>query len=432
MALFGRKKPADPVIPDAAAPVVDDAPPADAGPVRRSLAEQRDRLMGLVEPLRPFGMQIWDVEGLTLCEDIRSDVDLPLVTTSTVAGWGVRASDLVGATAARPATVHVVDQIGERQAPGAALAPGMAVEVVAGAMVPDGVDAVVPRELGQTSGHDVLFTAEARHHQNLLLAGSELADGDELVAAGEVLGPRAIAAMAEGGYDKVLVRPRPRVVVLSVGSDLVTPGQPLTDPFQRYDAATALLAASARADGATVYPLGAVSPERAVLRQTVSDQLLRADLIVCSAGPEVAEVFDGLGEVDTAEVMLNAGGPMTCVLVGDERVPLLVVPRGPVGAFVAYHAFVRPLLGRLGDTAAPELPVVRGRVPEELESEEGVTEHRPAFRSADGTVRPVGRRGTELAHDLARANVLLVIPEHWGGVAPGSEVDCLVLDAGVR
>lgn len=432
MALFGRKKHADPVTPASTEPVVDEGPPAEEGPLRRSPAEQRDHLLGLVEPLRPFGMQIWDVEGLTLCEDISSDLDLPLVTTATVDGWGVRSTDLVGATAVRPAAVHVVDQIGERQAPGAALAPGMAAEVVRGAMVPEGVDAVVPRELGQVNGHGVLFTAEARHQQNLRLAGSELADGDELVAAGEVLTARAIAAMAEGGYDKVLVRPRPRVVVLAVGDDLVTPGRPLTDPFQRYDSATALLAAAARADGATVYPLGVAAPDRTTLRQTVTDQLIRADLILCSGGPEVVEALDGLGDIDTAEVTLNSAQPMTCLLVGDERVPLLVLPRGPVGAFVGYHAFVRPLLGRLNDAPPAELPVVRARVPEELESEEGVTEHRPAILAADGTVRPVGRRGTELAYDLARANVLLVIPEHWGGVAPGSEVDCLVLDAGVR
>ena len=373
-------------------------------------------------------MQIWDVEGLTLCEDIRSDLDLPLVTTATVDGWAVRASDLVGATFAHPASVYVVDHVGERQAPGPALAPGMAVEVVRGAMVPDGVDAVVEREGGQVDGNRVHFTAEARHHQNLRLAGSELSDGDELVSAGAALTPQAVAAMAEGGYDKVLVRPRPRLVVLSVGDELVTPGQPLTDPFQRYDSATALLTAAARADGATVYPLGVLASDPTVLRQTITDQLIRADLIVCSGGSQVAEALEGLGEVDTAEVSLNGWQPQTCILVGEERVPLLVLPGGAVGAFVGYHAFVRPLLGRLNDATALELPVVRGRVPDELESVEGVTEHRPALLDADGTVRPVGRRGSELAHDLARANVLLVIPGHWGGVAPGSEVDCLLLD----
>lgn len=426
MVLFGRKKDE----PTLGTPVASEPDVPTVVPVsRRSLDEQRAFLLERVAPLRPFGMQIFDVPGLTLCEDIVSDLDLPLVTTAKVAGWGVRGSDLVGATAAQPASLYVVDSISEGQAPGAPLVAGAAVEVAAGAIVPEGVDAVVPAEAGQTSGSHVLMTEEVRLYQNLRRAGSELADGTPLLRAGEVLTPRSVAVLAEVGLDKVLVRPRPRIVVLTVGESLVPPGEPLTKPQQRYDAVTALLTAAARADGATVYPLGIVAARPEVIRQTIADQQIRADLIVVvGGGDQVRDAVRGLGEVDEAEVAINRGTRYGFAQVGSDRVPLLLVPGGGVSAYVGYHAFVRPVINRLSDLDPLAAARVEGVVPDELSATEGITEYVLAVRDADGTVRPVGGSDSELAFDLARANVLMIIPDTWGGVAPGSHVECLVLD----
>ena len=109
------------------AEAVDDA--AAPAPVRRSLAEHRAFLLDQVRPMRPFGMQLWDVPGLTLCEDIVSDLDLPLVTTASVAGYGLRASDLVGATPDRPRSVYLVGSLLSDEEPRVPLAAGSAVEV---------------------------------------------------------------------------------------------------------------------------------------------------------------------------------------------------------------------------------------------------------------------------------------------------------------
>ena len=425
MALFGRKKDnADPE-----APVVLEPEAPDPTPVtRRSLDEQRAFVLDRIAPMRPFGMQIWDVPGLTLCEDITSDLDLPLVTTSRVAGWGVRGSDLVGATAERPASLYVVDSVGEGQAPGAPLVAGAAVEVVEGSMVPEGVDAVVATSAGRAEGRHVVISGEVRLYENLRRAGSELADGTPLLSAGEVLTPRSVAVLAEVGLDKVLVRPRPRVVVLTVGDSLVAPGQPLTQPQQRYDSSTALIAAAARADGATVYPLGIVPSKPDAIRRAIADQQIRADLIVVvGGGDQVRDVVRGLGAYDEAEVALNRGGLYAFVQVGESGVPLVVLPSGAVSAYVGYHAFVRPAINRLNDVE-PDAATVEGIVPVALSSTEGVTQYIPALRLEDGTVRPVSDADSELAFDLARANVLLVVPEAWGGVQPGSRVQCLPLD----
>ena len=397
---------------------------------RRSLDQERAFLLERVSALRPFGMQIWDVPGLVLCEDIVSDLDLPLVTTARVAGWGVRGSDLVGARADAPRRLYMVDSISLSDGVGRPLVSGAAIEIEKGAIVPEGVDAVLPAAQGRLGSDGyVEIATEVRLYQNLRMAGSELADGTPLLRSGEVLTPRSVGVLAEVGLDKVLARPRPRVVVFTVGETLVAPGMALTAPQQRYDAATALITAAARADGATVYPLGIVASSVDVVRQTVADQQIRADLIVVVGGGDlVREVVGALGQVDEADVAVNGEARVTYVGLGDERTPLLILPSGIVSAYAVYHALVRPVINKLNDVDPLQVGRVEGRLAEALDSALGVTHFVPAILDADGVVHAVATADSELAWDLARANVLAVIPEAWDGAIAGSVVECIVLD----
>jgi molybdopterin molybdotransferase len=371
-------------------------------------------------------MSILDAEGLTLCEDIVSDLNLPLVTTAQTAGFGLRASDIVGASPQSPASLFLVGAIAEGETPGMALASGTAIEVAEGALVPEGVDAVVPHSEAQVSGDQVHVIAEATYQQNLRLAGSELAEGTPLVSEGATLTPRSIAALAEVGYDKVLVRPRPRVVVITVGDHLVAPGQPLTAAYQRYDAVTALISAAASQCHANVSPMGVIRSES--LQQVLADQLTRADLVVVvGGGAHAFEVVSRLGQLDQADVPINGVDRYGFAAIED-RVPVMLLPGGVVSAFLGYELFVRPVLARLNDAPVPTTPTAFGKMSEYYRSVEGVTEYVPAVLDADGDVTPVAGRGAELAHDLVRANVLAVIPDFWGEAGAGSEVQCLLLD----
>ena len=400
---------------------------ASRKPTRRSLDEQRSFLLDKVRPMRPFGMQIWDVPGLVLCEDIDSDLDLPLVTTARVAGWGVRGSDLVGAKGGAPKRLFVVDRISVSDGPGRPLVSGAAVEIEEGAIIPEGVDAVVPAAKGHLADDGYVEIAEeVRLYQNLRRAGSELADGTPLLRSGEVLTPRSVAVLAEVGLDKVLVRPRPRVVVFTVGETLVAPGQPLTKPQQRYDAATALITAAARGDGATVYPLGIVPADASKVRQAVGDQQIRADLIVVVGGGEVIrEAVDGL---DEAAVAINREARIAYAGLGDNRTPLVILPAGVVSAYVAYHALVRPVINKLNDVDPLQAQRVEGQLVDALEAPAGATQFVPAVREENGAVRVVAGADSELAGGLARANDLVVIPAAWDGAQAGSTVECIVLD----
>ena len=425
MPLFARKKPVS-------EPVAE--PEVEAPLPERTAEEQLATVLDGVEPLRPFGMQINDVSGLTLCEDIVSDIDLPIVSTARVAGYGIRAANIVGATELHPIDLRVVGVVERRDTlPTEGVAAGGCVLLAEGAPAPKGVDAVVPLGDAELTGRVVTFCTEAKLHQNLSVRGSALADGAKLLDADTVLNPRSIALLAEIGLDKVLVRPQPRLVVFSVGAGLVAPGLPLTSISQHYAAATSLITALARGDGATVYALDIVSRDAAAIRQTIADQVIRADAMVVLAETDtdvhlVAELLPAIGQLDRARVLFNGGQPVATGRVGDDRCPVLVLPAGPVTAFAAYHVLIRPLLDRLGARDASPAPRRRVRLASGMRGDETGPRYVPAVLNASGDASPVSV-GSELAYELHRADVLAIIP-CGARLDAGAEVECLVLDEG--
>lgn len=430
MPLFSRtKEHVQPeVVPTAAAePVlIDGAPQADT-PGPRGIAAHRAFVLSHVQSLRPFGIGLLEATGLTLCESIVSDIDLPTFTAAEVDGWAVRASNLVGASPKLPVVLPVVDEIGAGGYRGAPLSKGTAVRVEAGAPVPEGADAVVPLTDGLAVGEAVQFATEARFRQHMLPAGSRISDGDLLVAKGTVLTPRVLGLIAEVGHDKVLARPRPRVVVLTADTALVEPGRPLTRLAQSYDACTTLLAATARRDGAQVFAAGIVPAEPTALATTLGEQLVRADLVllVTEVTDELVDMLAGLGAIDVAEVDALPRRQVFA-LVGPERAPVLVLPPGSVPAYFAYLLVGRPLVQRLAgaDDVEPEphqAPVTDDIVPDP---------ERTRLLLGHLTERGVAPLPSEDpgAVELAAANAVIVVSKGREPIRAHGDVTCWLLD----
>lgn len=433
MALFGRSKsqPADsaPASPAAVEPAV--PPPAETvAPQRREVDEHRENLLSSVSSLRPFGVGLLDAAGLTLCESIESDIDLPVYTSASVAGWAVRGSNLVGASPRHPVRLPVVGEVDAGGYRGAPLMPGTAIKVAAGAPVPEGADAVVPLDDAQQFGDEVEFTAEASFQQQLVLAGSRISDGDLLLGNGSVLDPRAIGLLAEVGIDKVLARPKPRVVVASLGAELVDPGAPLERLYQVYDAGTPLVASLARADGAQVFPIGILPSTPSQLRRTITDQLPRADLLLLCAEPDadLTGVLADLGMVDTVEVAMEPAGPVLYALVGDDRTPVLVLPTDTASCYISYQVFGRPLVRRLAGVAPSDRQVTTAPVIKPLVTDPELTSFVLA-RTTDRGVEPLTAADGPSSLDLVAADVLIVVPAGIGEVGAHADVSCWPLRA---
>jgi molybdopterin molybdotransferase len=401
------------------------------------MADHRDYLLSCIDELPPFGQQLIDVVGLSIAEDVVSSISLPGFDNSAMDGYAVYAEDVERASQEAPVSLPVVGEVAAGQSATHRLPPGTAMKIMTGAPVPPGANTVVPYESTNRGVDDVLVSVPSIPGQHIRRRGEDIQQGRQLYAAGDLLSPRDVGLLAAIGRDQVLVRPRPRVVVISTGSELVQPGQPLNGDDQIYDSNSFLLAAAARAAGASAFRVGLVSDDPDRVRQLVTDQLVRADLIVTTGGVSqgdydiVKAVMPELGATDFSGVAMQPGKPQGFGLIGAERTPMIMLPGNPVSAFVSFEAFVRPVIRKLMGTRPYTRTPVRCTTLHAISSMPGRQQFARGIvrRGSDGSsqVELAGGHGSHLMGDLARANALVILDEDTDFVASGDTVDVWLL-----
>ena len=277
-----------------------------------TVEEHLTRILAAVGPLPAYPQPLLDALGLPAAEDVVSEIALPSFDNSAMDGYAVVAADVADASEESPVVLPVVGEIGAGQARLLALSPGTAAKIMTGAPIPKGCDAVVPYEWTDRGVAKVTITKAPDVGQHVRPAGEDVAEGDLLVESGTVLGPRHLGLLAAIGRATVHARPRPRVVVISTGSELRDAGTPLGHD-SIYDGNSYLLAAAAKAAGATPYRVGIVRDEPKVFLDALTDQLVRADLVVTSGGVSqgdydvVKEALAPLGTVWFGGVAMQPG-----------------------------------------------------------------------------------------------------------------------------
>ena len=439
MPLFTRRKAetAQEYRPLAEPPPLPEPPPS--GPTGlRSLEAHRAYLLSCVSELPPFRQHLLDALHLSLCEDIVAGVDLPRFDNSAMDGYAVRAADVADASPDRPVSLPVVGEIAAGSAALHRLSPGTAMKIMTGAPLPEHADAIVPYENSDRGTSDVRVFAPSAIYQHVRHRGEDIEAGTRLFGPGDVLGARDIGVLAGIGRDAVLVRPRPRVVVISTGTELVEPGEDLERDEQIYDSNSYLLTAAVRDAGGQVFRVGQVGDDGELLKRVITEQLLRADLILTSGGISqgdydvVKAVMPELGVCDFASVAMQPGKPQGFGLIGADQVPMIMLPGNPVSSFVSFEVFVRPVIRKLMGAA----PYVRPTVPAEAAHAMTSVEGRQQLARGVVSITESGRRqvslvgghGSHLLADLARANALVILPEQAEYVAAGEPVDVWLLD----
>ncbi|MFM9444641.1 gephyrin-like molybdotransferase Glp [Streptomyces acidiscabies] len=437
------------------------AAPRPAAPDRTwSVDEHLEDVLATVRPLEPIELQLLDAQGCVLVEDVTVAVSLPPFDNSSMDGYAVRVADIAGASEEFPAALEVVGDVAAgQQAALLHVGPGQAARIMTGAPLPPGAETVVPVEwtdgglgegpVGSMRAHSlapegafghvrVYRPAEARAH--VRAQGSDVRAGDRALSAGTVLGPPQIALLAAIGRGTVRVRPRPRVVVLSTGSELIQPGEELADG-QIFDSNSFALTAAARDAGAIAYRVGAVADDAETLRSTIEDQLVRADLMVTTGGvsvgaydvvkealSSVADEDEAGAGVDFRTLAMQPGKPQGFGTVGPDHTPLLALPGNPVSSYVSFELFVRPAIRALMGLTDLHRPTTRARLTSDrpLKSPAGRRQYLRAT-CADGTVSPVGGAGSHLVAALAHADALIVVPEDVDHIEPGTDVEVVLL-----
>jgi molybdopterin molybdotransferase len=348
-------------------------------------------------------------------------------------GYAVHAADLEGASPESPVVLPVVNDIAAGNTNALSLATGQTMRIMTGAPLPRGADAVVPVE--QTDGgvvHVALLTAPAPG-QHVRHEGEDVRAGELLLRAGTLLGPGQIALLAAAGIARVRVVPKPRVVVLSTGDELVEPGR---EPGfgQIVDSNSVMLTAAVRAVGATPFRVGGVPDDARQLMEALESQLVRADVIITTGGVSmgafdtVKEVLSRVGTVQFDKVAMRPGMPQGFGVLGEEQVPVFTLPGNPVSALVSFHVFVAPALRAMA--GRPEKAWPPGFVPavagESWASVDGKMEFSRVVFDGD-RVRLAGGQGSHMLGALAAAEALAVVPPEVSEVYEGDELMCLPL-----
>jgi molybdopterin molybdotransferase len=400
----------------------------------RTVEEHQAVVAGLLSALPVEELPLTAAAGRVVARDLPALVALPGFANSAMDGYAARHAEVGGASEAAPVRLPVAADIPAGRIDVPPLQPGTVHRIMTGAPLPEGADVVVPVERTDARTDVVTITGAPDPGTHLRHAGEDIRAGELALPAGTALGAAQLGLAAAVGYATVPVRRRPRVLVLSTGSELVEPGRPL-HPGQIYESNSVLLAAAVVEAGGEARTLHFVPDDVGQFLATVRAELASADLLVTSGGVSagayevVKDAFRELGTVQFVKVAMQPGGPQGAGTV--DGVPVVTLPGNPVSSFVSFEVFVRPALRQALGHAAPDRLRTTARLSAALRSPAGRRQFlRGRFDGA--VVTQVGGPGSHLVAHLARANCLVVVPEDVTELPAGAEVTVVLIEGALQ
>jgi molybdopterin molybdotransferase len=405
--------------------------PPDLVPFAEARAGVLERLAPL--PVREVGLT--DALGCVLATDVAAAEDLPPFANSAMDGFAARGADLAGAGEDQPVALKITGEVfaGTGRLP--TVEPGAAASIMTGGALPPGADTVVPVEQTSVEGDTVLVRLDPGPRRFVREAGEDVRQGTVVLERGRVLDPAAIGMLASVGRKTVPVHPRPRVMVVSTGDELVDPGEPL-GPGQIRDSNSWLLVAQVRAAGADALRCDKLRDDPEALRRGFALAAAEGDLVITSGGVSVGErdytkqVLATLGDVRSFKVAMQPGMPQAFGVAAGT--PLYGLPGNPVSCFVVFETLVRPGLRRLAGHPDDRLdrPRVVARLGEPVRSPAGkVSFLRVRLEVGDeGLVATLtGNQGSGVLSSCVAADGLAVVPAEHRELPAGAAVQVVLL-----
>jgi molybdopterin molybdotransferase len=400
----------------------------------RTVDEHLAAVLDGIGSIDPIELTLLDAQGLLIAEDVRTDFPLPSFDNSAMDGYAVRATDTRDATTDKPVVLQVVGDVAAGARARSGMGPGLAMRIMTGAPIPAGADAVIRLEDTDRGMARVAIGRAVHTGECVRRSGEDLAAGAPALGAGAALGPQQLGLLAAVGRDRVLVRPRPRIIIVSTGSELVEVGH--SPSFgEVIDSNSYMIASAAKDAGADARRIGIVPDDHAKLLDVLESQLLRADVLVTTGGVSmgaydvVKEALGELGTVDFTKVAMQPGKPQGFGHIGN-KVPIFCLPGNPVSSLVSFEVFVRPAIRKLLGKRTLQRAMVDAVLMEGAQSPRGIRQYRRGVLHRENggySVSFVGGPGSHLIGSLALSNCLVVIPEGTTEVQTGEQVTVMPL-----
>jgi molybdopterin molybdotransferase len=412
-------------------------------PQALSVSQVGTFLAELVHPLSADESQdvyLFDALGRILAQDVVSPISVPAHNNSAMDGFAFDASQLVSD---QPLTLRVVGTALAGKAWQGKVNTGECLKIMTGAILPDGLDTVVPQEFVQVaSAQDITFITLppnlVKAGDNRRLAGEDLMQGQPALKAGQALTPAALGLIASLGLPDVRVHRRLRVAYFSTGDEVLSLGEPPREGAV-YDSNRFTVFGLLSRLGCEVIDMGVVRDDPALLEAAFANAAQVADAIITSGGVSVGEadftkaMMKKLGDVAFWKIAMRPGRPMAVGRIG--KSVLFGLPGNPVAVMVTFLAFVRPALLRMMGSTAQPAPLLRAKCLEPLRKKAGRTEYQRGFvdSAPDGSlqVRTTGNQGSGVLSSMVHGNGLIVLHHTQGHVAIGDKVDVLMFEGAI-
>jgi molybdenum cofactor synthesis domain-containing protein len=366
-----------------------------------------------------------------LSEDVVSALDIPPFSRSTMDGYAVKAEDTFGADENQPAILKVAGVVSVGEQPQVKVGKSEAVEIVTGAPIPDGADAVVMIEDTEREDSELHVFSPVTPNENVMKRGSDIKMGEPVLKKGQLLGSSEIGVLAALGLTKVKVLRIPMVAVLSTGGEVTEPGKPLP-PGKIYDInAYSISTAVTESGGKPVY-FGVVTDDKAALSKALHAALASSDMVITSGGVSVGprdytpQIVDSLGKpgIVVYGIAVKPGKPTTVGFVGDK--PVFSLPGHPTSALLIFYLLARPLIQQLAGRPVAVMKTVRAAAGSRMFSAKGrrtfVMVRLMFDKSCRLIAEPVESGASGAITTLAKADGFVEIPENEQFVDADEEV----------
>ncbi|WP_430407630.1 molybdopterin molybdotransferase MoeA [Hydrogenophaga sp.] len=407
-------------------------------PKSLSAASVIDFLSRLVEPVTQIeDIGVFDALGRVLAEDVISPISVPPHDNSAMDGFALAGSQL---RAGQPLRLRVAGTAFAGKAWSGELGDGDCVKIMTGAIMPEGLDTVVPLEFVRVDGeHIEMPPGVVMAGDNRRLLGEDLLEGQPALKQGQTLGPAALGLIASLGLPSVRVFRRVRVAYFSTGDEILSLGDAPREGAV-YDSNRYTVFGLLTRLGVEVIDMGVVGDQPALLEAAFRDAASCADAIITSGGVSMGEadhtkaMMKQLGDVAFWRIAMRPGRPMAVgrIQEGGRSSVLFGLPGNPVAVMVTFLAFVRPALQRLMGCTPSEPVLLQAHSEEALRKKPGRTEYQRGIvsRGASGglSVRITGNQGSGVLSSMVQANGLIVLHHEQGNVAPGDLVDVMMFD----
>jgi putative molybdopterin biosynthesis protein len=383
---------------------------------------------------KPIGVEeisLLEACNRVLAEEITATLDIPPFNRSTVDGYAVKAEDTFGADENKPIKLKLCGAVNVGELPKITVESGAAAEIMTGAPIPEGADAVVMAEQTEQKGGEVYVYNAVAKDENVMKAGADIRKGETVLKKGELLGSREIGVLAALGLAKVKVYAVPHVAVLSTGAEIVEPGTKLP-PGKIYDINAYSLSAAITESGGKPLYLGVFPDNMAEIERALKNALASADMVITSGGVSVGpkdvipKTLDSLGKpgVIVCGIATKPGKPTTVALIDGKLV--FSLPGHPTSALLIFHLLVRPVIEYLAGRKQEETLMVKAFAATRMFPARGRRTFIMVKMKEDESKRliaepvPVGLSGAITT--LAKADGFVEIPENQQFIDAGEEV----------